>query len=200
MGRRVTPIQVIALGCAGVGAFFAAAQLPSISAASVPAGSDAPQRAISSAPNPDPGASGASSIAGPLNAAPHPATPASRPATLARVDRSAMIPGNTGEPFATLSWLPPPPPPPPPVAASPPAPPPPPVAPPLPFAFVGMVEQGTPKPEAFLAKGDVLLIVSAGDTLEGGTYHVDSMNATQIVITHLPTNTAQTISVSGGSK
>ncbi|MDP9044661.1 MAG: hypothetical protein M3O01_07615 [Pseudomonadota bacterium] len=127
------------------------------------------------------------------------AAPSASPvaAALAATDRSANIPGDTGNPFATLSWLPPPPPP---VAPPPPAPPAAPVAPALPFTFVGMVEKGTATPQAFLSKGDALLIVTAGETIDGGAYRVESMDANQIVVTYLPTKTRQSINLSGGVK
>jgi hypothetical protein len=188
MARRVTPIQVLALGFAGVGAFYAAAQLSSDAAVDESQAAETTPRIMKPAPRPSAAAS----------AAPDLAPASTRGIALAHTDRSSVIPGSTGDPFVTLSWLPPPPPPPPPVVAAPPAPPAPPVAPPLPFAFVGMVEQGTPTPQAFLSKGDTLLIVSAGDTIDGGAYRVESMDASQIVITHLPTHTPQTITVSSG--
>jgi hypothetical protein len=56
-----------------------------------------------------------------------------------------------------------------------------------------MVE-GTP-PQAFLARGDTLLIVAAGDTLENGTYRVDTLDPTQVVLTYLPLNMPQTIRI-----
>ena len=113
----------------------------------------------------------------------------------ARVSRA--VPSGEGQAFGRLSWLPPPPP------AAPPPPPPAPVAPtapPLPFTFVGMVENGMGKPQAFLAKGDTLLVVSAGELLENNTYRVDSFDANQVVITYLPLTTKQTIDVSGPAK
>lgn len=75
-----------------------------------------------------------------------------------------------------------------------------PTAPPLPFTFVGMVENGVGKPQAFLAKGDALLVVSAGETIENNTYRVDSFDANQVVITYLPLSMKQTIDVSGAAK
>lgn len=132
-------------------------------------------------------------------------TPASAPAPLAPAlaERERTIPRSDGDAFGSLSWLPPPPPPPP--APPPPPPvvpaaPPPPTAPPLPFAFVGMVEQGTGKPQAFLSKGESLLVVAAGDLIENNTYRVDSLSASSVVLTYLPLGKQQTISVTGGSK
>ncbi len=122
-----------------------------------------------------------------------------RDATLALPKRSGVAPDSKGDAFAALNWLPPPPPvrvaPPPP-----PAPPPAPVAPPLPFTFVGLLEKGAAKPQAFIAKGDSLLVVSAGDTLDNNTYRVDTLTAQQIVITYLPLNTPQTLNLLGTTK
>jgi hypothetical protein len=117
-----------------------------------------------------------------------------------RIDRSKSIPGSKGDPFAHLSWLPPappPPPPPPPAAAPKPVAP---VVPPLPFTFVGMLERGAQTPQAFLARGETLLVVSAGDTLDNNTYRVESLNANEIVMTYLPMNVRQALSVSGRTK
>jgi hypothetical protein len=119
--------------------------------------------------------------------------------TLAMPARTRVVPDSKGDAFAVLSWLPPPPP----VRVVPPPPPPPPpapVAPPLPYTFVGLIEKGAGKPQAFIAKGDALLVVSSGDLLDGNTYRVDSLSAQQIVITYLPLNTPQTLSISGTAK
>jgi hypothetical protein len=113
-------------------------------------------------------------------------------------DRQKTIPTTGGDAFGTLSWLPPPPPPPPPVQAAPVVVPPP-TAPPLPFTFVGMVERGAGPPHAFLAKGDQLLIVAAGDVIENNNYRVDSLSPTSVVLTYLPMGKQQTINVSGGA-
>ncbi|CAN5817975.1 hypothetical protein BH11PSE8_BH11PSE8_39950 [soil metagenome] len=125
------------------------------------------------------------------------ATSAERDASLGPPERSRVAPDGKGDPFTSRSWLPPPPPPPAPVAAPPAPKPPPPSAPPLPFAFVGMLERGNNQPQAFLAKGEALLVVAAGDTLENNTYRVESLTPQQIVITYLPMNTRQTLLVSG---
>jgi len=188
MARSSRRVQVLALGAAGLGAFFAAAQL-----AGRTQDDGAIVAAVTRAPRP---------IASPGT---HP-TPANGPVASAsaaasateRGDRGGAIAGDTGQPFASTSWLPPPPPPPRPVVAVA-APPAPPVAPPLPFTFVGLVEKGTPKPQAFLARGDELLVVSQGDVLDNGAYRVETVNPSQIVFIHVPTNTKQTMSLSGGA-
>jgi len=111
--------------------------------------------------------------------------------------RSKLAESARSDPFAPKGWTPPPPPPPPPVAAPPPAPPPPPTAPPVPFKFIGQIEDKAAKPAAFITKGDALFIVHVGDVVEN-TYRVESFNAAQVVITYLPLQQRQTIDVSGG--
>ncbi len=124
---------------------------------------------------------------------------ANRDATLALPDRTRVVPQSNGDAFAKLSWVAPAP-----VvhAAPPPLPPAPivPVAPALPFTFVGLMEQGTPQPQAFLSKGNSLLVVTAGDVIDNNTYRIDSLSPEQIVITYLPLNTPQTLTILGISK
>ena len=129
-------------------------------------------------------------------------TPASLPlerdTSLALPQRDRVVPESGGDAFVALSWLPPVAPPPPP-APAPVSKPPPPSAPPLPFTFVGMLEAGAVRPQAFLSKGDALLVVAAGDTLDNNTYRVDSLSSQQIVITYLPMNLQQTLTVAGAT-
>ena len=63
-----------------------------------------------------------------------------------------------------------------------------------------MVESGAGKPQAFLAKGEALFIVAAGDVLDNQSYRVESLNPSQIVMTYVPLNIQQTIDVSRGTK
>jgi hypothetical protein len=107
--------------------------------------------------------------------------------------QSAGLParGALGEPasplFAVQSWQPPPP-----KAVAPP-PPPPPTAPPMPFRFAGKIVQDG-RLSVFLAKGDTLLTVRQGDTVEG-VYRVDSVGDTEIALTYVPLGQKQTIPV-----
>ncbi len=119
-----------------------------------------------------------------------------RDATLALPARSRIVPESSGNAFTNLSWLPPPPPV---VIVPPPRPPkpPPPSAPPLPFTFVGLMEKGAASPQAFLAKGDALLVVAAGDTIDNNTYRIETLSAQKIVITYLPMNIQQTLNILG---
>lgn len=102
-------------------------------------------------------------------------------------------------PFEPTSFAPPPAPPPPPAPVALPPPPPPPKAPPLPFSFVGLLEQGVAKPQAFLARGDALHVVGAGDVIEQ-TYRVESVSPTSIVLVYLPLSERQVLTVSGSTQ
>ena len=181
-------LRALALGSAGLLTFYVAAQWSRAEKERVAVDEIVLQAPPASAPiaaAPRPGASAAEPAA---SAASGPAAAASR-----------AVPSADGQAFARLSWLPPPPPPPPPTPAPPPAPVVP-TAPPLPFSFVGMVESGMGKPQAFLARGETLFVVSAGDILDNNTYRVESFNANQVVITYLPLTMKQTIEVSGAPK
>jgi hypothetical protein len=112
---------------------------------------------------------------------------------LKRTVRADIALSATSDPFVGASFVPPPPP-----AVVPPPPPPPPApkAPPLPFAFVGLLEQGAGKPAAFLARGDALLVVSVGDIIESD-YRVESLSPTDVVLIYLPLDERQRLSVTG---
>ncbi len=119
--------------------------------------------------------------------------------------RSRSFDGARGDAFAVLNWLPPVPPAPPPaprpaVTDAPPPPPAAPTLPPLPFVFVGMLEKGMARPQAFLAKGETLLVVAAGDLLDNKTYRIESLTPQEVVMTYLPLDTRQTLPVTGGTK
>jgi hypothetical protein len=179
-------VRVLALGGAGLVTFYVAAQWPRTD--SEPVGGD--DIVLPAAP-----------ASAPVSAQPQAAASAPAPAgaSIPAPAASRALPSADGQAFARLKWLAPPPPPPAPTPAPAPAPAAP-TAPPLPFSFVGMVENGMGKPQAFLSKGDALLVVSAGELLENNTYRVDSFDANQVVITYLPLAIKQTIDVSGGAK
>lgn len=112
------------------------------------------------------------------------------------VEGSRLVPDSTGDAFVNLSWVPPVPPVPvmaPPRALPAPAP----TAPPLPFTFVGLLEKGADHPMAFVAKGDALLVVAAGDTMDDNNYRVDTLSAQKIVVTYLPMGIQQTLNIIG---
>jgi len=62
-----------------------------------------------------------------------------------------------------------------------------------------MMERKTDRPTAFLAKGDALHIVKVGDVVDS-VYRVESLSPTQIVVTYLPLNQRQSLSVDGAPK
>lgn len=115
-----------------------------------------------------------------------------------QIGRERFVVDGTGNAFGTAAWTPPPPPPPPPPAAAAPPPPPPPTAPPLPFSFVGLLEQKSSRPTAFLAKGEALVIAAVGDVIDG-TYRVESLSPAGIVVTYLPLNQRQSLGPTGGT-
>lgn len=92
--------------------------------------------------------------------------------------------------FAAKSWAPPPPKP---VAPLPPPPPPPPSAPPMPYKFIGKMDDATSL-KAFLNRGERVYVVSVGEILDH-TYRVDSIKAGQMTLIYLPLNIPQTLSV-----
>lgn len=98
--------------------------------------------------------------------------------------------------FAAKTWIVPPPPPPPAPPATP-LPPPPPMAPPLPFKFMGRLDDGSTL-KVFLQGGEKAYVVSVGDVIEG-TYQVESIRPGQITLIYLPMNIAQTLSAGSPS-
>ncbi|SEK09998.1 hypothetical protein [Paraburkholderia diazotrophica] len=109
--------------------------------------------------------------------------------------RKPMSLESRNNPFAASSWLPPPPR----VVQAPPEPPPPPTAPPVPFVYLGKLDGSTLKPRVFLSSGDQLLIVSQGEIVDG-QYRVESISDGDIVLTYLPLNQKQVISIPGEGK
>lgn len=122
---------------------------------------------------------------GPEGAPPPPATPADARAATPTVDL-----------FAAHSWYIAPPAPPPSAiaeATTKPPPPPAPSAPPMPFQFLGKLDDSE-KLRVFLVRGERIYTVSAGDVIDG-TYRVENISGTQMTLIYLPLNTAQTLSV-----
>jgi hypothetical protein len=190
MARLTTGLQWLLVAATGAASFYAAVLWRSASSAADPSQVASPRDSLRDAPRAPRAASAPG--AGPA--------PSQSLAPLARPDRTHVVPQAGGEAFARLSWLPAPAPalrlgavPPVAAAAAP-------LAPPLPFTFVGLLEQGRAKPQAFLAKGDTLLVVAAGDVIDNNTYRVDSLGAQHIGITYLPLNTPQTLTILGTTK
>jgi hypothetical protein len=93
---------------------------------------------------------------------------------------------NFGEMFHPRSWQPPPPP----VSARAPERP---TAPPLPFRFFGrLVEDG--RTVVFLDRQDEIYAAKVGDTI-GGTYRVEEIKGTEVVLTYLPLKQRQTLQI-----
>jgi len=94
--------------------------------------------------------------------------------------------------FAPKSWVvvvPPPPPPPPP-------PPEPPRAPPLPFRFAGALDDGAGRVSFFLLRGNAMLTVSVGDTIDN-TYKLDGADGGVLTFTFLPLRERQQLPYGG---
>ncbi|KVM59782.1 hypothetical protein WJ58_08580 [Burkholderia ubonensis] len=117
-------------------------------------------------------------------------TPAATPREKLAALRVPVSVESANDPFTASSWLPPPP-----VEAPlPTARPAPPTAPPVPFTYVGELDAKADKPQVFLSNGDQLLIVSPGDVIDG-QYRVDAVSASNVVLTYLPLNQTQVVSI-----
>lgn len=144
---------------------------------------------------PIPGEPGATLIRPLVPAAPAPKL--DREAAVAALDTRVLADrvGNTAPPnnaFAPRSWAPPAPPPAPPAPAAPPAPPEAPVAPPLPFRFMGMMEENENTSTVYLAQGERLISAAPGDTIDN-TYRVDALKGRTLHFTYLPLNQRQSL-------
>jgi hypothetical protein len=116
--------------------------------------------------------------------------------------RKASAPASSTDIFPSHSWLvaPPPPPPlpaPPPVPTPTPTVAPKPVAPPLPFTFVGALDEKGKARQVFLSKGDQLIVVKASDVVDA-TYRIEQITDTGVVITYIPLNQQQTLPIQQG--
>ncbi len=126
---------------------------------------------------------------------PAPATPPARalPPGSVRIDllerpRDLGEPVDAAEAFGPKSWLVVPPPPP----APPPPPPVPPRAPPLPFRYMGQIDDGNGAVTYFLLRGTATLSVSVGDTIDN-TYRLDSAEGGALQFTFLPLRERQSL-------
>lgn len=126
-------------------------------------------------------------------AAPDPARQPSRreapadgaPLLLDRLARRAPA-GPNQDAFAGRSWVAPPPP----AVEAPPAAP---SAPPLPFTYIGKMQEGETGPlTIYLVQGEQSYSVKKGDVIDK-TYRVESMDTTHIVLTYLPLAVKQTL-------
>jgi hypothetical protein len=119
------------------------------------------------------------------------ATPATPREMLAAL-RAPLSVESANNPFAASSWLPPPPPVEAPVVQEVRAPAP--VAPPVPFTYLGELDAKAARPQVFLSSGDRLLIVSPGEVVDD-QYRVESVSESDVVLTYLPLNQTQAVSI-----
>lgn len=105
---------------------------------------------------------------------------------MAQLRRDAVVVGEQN-PFSPKSWYVPPPPPPAPVAEKP-------GIPPLPFTYVGRVDDADGKWIIYLAKGAQSYVVQAGDTIDN-TYRIEKIEEGSLVIRYLPMDSKQTLQI-----
>lgn len=95
------------------------------------------------------------------------------------------------DPFAGKSWyVPPPPPPQPEIIQEAPKP----TAPPLPFRYMGRMQEEDGKTLVYLTQGARAYSVSQGDTIDG-TYRVEGISPTQVTLVYLPLNIRQKLNI-----
>lgn len=126
------------------------------------------------------------------SAAPTQAAAATAPDYRAVGKDNAADPAPIRDIFAAKSWAPPPPR----IVIAPPPPPPPPAAPsapPMPYKFMGKMDDASSL-KAFLNRGDRVYVVSVGEVVDN-TYRIESIKAGQMTMTYLPLNVSQTLSV-----
>ncbi len=109
--------------------------------------------------------------------------------TLPQLKRGAMDKVNQSL-FVAKSWYVPPPP----VEVQAPATP---TAPPLPFAYMGKLQEESGRLIIYLAKGEQTYSVSPGDVIDD-TYRIDGIESGQLVMTYLPLTVKQTLPIGGG--
>ena len=116
------------------------------------------------------------------------------PAAVALPEVAAPVAVPAADLFASQSWYVAPPPAPI-MAAAPPPPPAKPAAPPLPFTFIGKMDDRQHL-QVFLLHGEQVLVVSEGDLIDK-TYKVQRIDAERMTLVYLPLDVAQTLVVGG---
>ena len=156
-----------------------------------------PDQAIHTAPAADTRAAGGGSEGKPAIAADAPLAKPLPPGSvrldlLAKRRDIAQI-GEAGDPFGSKSWVivPPPPPPPPPAPVEAPR------APPLPFRFMGQLDDGRGNQTYFLARGTAMLSVSLGETIDS-TYLLERVDGGALHFTYLPLRERQSLQFGAG--
>lgn len=107
--------------------------------------------------------------------------------------RDLGTPGESGDAFGAKSWVvapPPPPPPPPPVIE-------PPRAPPLPFRFMGQVDEGNGQRIYFLTRGTEMISASVGENIDS-TYLLERADGGSLRFVYLPLREAQILQIGTG--
>lgn len=121
-----------------------------------------------------------------------PAVPADKPEPVFSVSPRAGDDAPPPDLFKSFSWyVPPPPPPAPPSEAE--LPPPAPTAPPLPYTYIGRLDEGD-KQTFMLARGEIVITARAGEQLDSN-YKLESLQGSSLIITYLPLNQRQTLDV-----
>lgn len=95
------------------------------------------------------------------------------------------------DPFSPKSWLPAPPPLPLPAPVTP-------SAPPLPFSYVGALEQNDGEKMIYLSKGSASFMVQKGDLFDSD-YRLEEIQDSALIIQYLPLATKQTLSTASAS-
>jgi hypothetical protein len=107
--------------------------------------------------------------------------------------------GKAPDAFAAHSWtVVPPPAPPAPVVWQPPPEPPPPQAPPLPFKYLGRLEESPERTVWYLLQGERLIVKASGEPIDS-SYRIDGAEAGQLRFTYLPLGQQQTLTLPIGA-
>lgn len=99
--------------------------------------------------------------------------------------------------FAKKSWAgapPAPPRPPPPPPEPPPAAPPPPQAPPLPFKYIGQLQESAERTVWYLLQGERLVVAATGEVVDA-VYRIEGAQAGQLRLRYLPLDQGQTLTI-----
>lgn len=103
--------------------------------------------------------------------------------------------GRPPDAFAAHSWfVAPPPAPPAPVVFQPPPEPPPPQAPPLPFKYLGRLQESAERTVWYLLQGERLVVAASGESVDN-TYRIDGAEAGQLRLTYLPLGQQQSLTI-----
>ena len=110
------------------------------------------------------------------------------------VSRRVAMEGTGSNAFATRSWFVAPPPPPPAPPPPPPPEPPPAQAPPLPFKYMGMLEESADRTVWYLVQGERLIVAATGEVIDA-TYRIDGADKGQLRLTYLPLDQRQMLAI-----